>query len=129
MNGLEALEAMKNGAAVVRIGCGSGRRPEYRYRGGRLQSRRQDGSWGESEERVDLFLSPDVTWGTAAYNLPFVEAMAFADRGSTVECETGRRYRCRNGELMMLVDSEWRDAELSADEMKGMWRIVIECRE
>ena len=127
MNGLEAMEAMKGGAAIVRIsGAGICERSEYRYRGGRLESRQADGTWGESEEKVDLFLSSDVTWGMAAYNLPFAEAMGFAVRGSIVECETGRRYRCGNGELQMLVDGEWTTAELSADEIGGMWRIHIE---
>lgn len=127
MNGLEALEALKNGAAIVRIsGAGICERSEYRYRRGRLESRQADGTWGDAGERVDLFLSSDVTWGMAAYNLPFVEAMVLAGRGSIMECETGRRYRCRNGELQMLVDGEWTTAELSADEIGGMWRIHIE---
>ena len=125
MNGLEALEALKGGAAVVRIGCGADNRQEYRYRRGRLQSRQQDGSWCESEEKVGMFLSPDTIWGMAVYNLPFVEAMAFADRGSIVECETKREYRCESGELQMRVDGEWMSAELSSDEIEGMWKIHI----
>ena len=129
MNGLEALEALKSGAAIVRVSPGistSGRRSEYRYRGGRLESRQPDGRWGDAGERVDLFLSPNIVWGMAAYNLPFVEAMALAGRGSTVESETGCRYRYESGELRMLVGDEWVDAELSKRNIQGMWKIHVE---
>lgn len=129
MDGLEALRAMKGGAAIVRVSQGissSDRRPEYRYRGGRLESRQADGRWGDAGERADLFLSPNIVWGMAAYNLPFTEAVALVSRGCIVESETGRRFRLEGHEFQMLVEGEWRDAELSKGDIRGMWKMCIE---